>query len=64
MNNYMAGSINGYIREEWQRDDLLEFLSTIGWRGLAAAIEATTNDGDSVVIYRKGDMFYLPEQVK
>jgi len=49
-----------YIKETWKREDLIEFLTAMEWDGLRTYVEAQTTQ--EVVLYRKGDMFYLPEQ--
>ena len=51
-----------YIKEEWKRDELIEFLKLNNWHQLAEATQARS--ADTIVIYRKDDMYYFPEQVK
>lgn len=50
-----------YIKEVWERDELIEFLTSMEWFGLLTYVQAHT--GQEVTLYRKGDMYYLPEQV-
>ena len=53
--------MSDYIKEVWDREDLLEFLSHMEWDNLFLAVEASREQ--TITMYRKGDMFYFPEQV-
>ena len=50
-----------YEKEVWEREDLLEFLELMEWENLRVAVEASREQ--EITMYRKGDMFYFPEQV-
>ena len=53
--------MSAYIKEVWDREDLLDFLGHCEWDNLRAAVEASR--AQKITMYRKGDMFYFPEQV-
>jgi len=50
-----------YVKEVWDREDLLDFLECMEWDNLRMAVEASREQ--KITMYRKGDMFYFPEQV-
>lgn len=50
-----------YVKEEWEREELIDFLNAMELYGLLAYVNAY--DGDKITLYRKDGMYYLPEQV-
>ena len=50
-----------YIKEVWEREELIRFLTAMEWFYLLAAVEASREQ--HITMYRKDDMYYFPEQV-
>lgn len=53
--------MSAYIKEIWEREELIRFFADMNWENLRAAVEASRDQ--EITVYRKNGMYYFPEQV-